>query len=535
MLQRELTREQVVRAGEQILDNMEEHILERGYTIFSNGMVFNIYVENGSLVSSDVQGTRVYRIALDLNDFHNSTCSCPYLRPCKHIAATFFQIYSVFDNPRNFLLKVHQPRTSTFTLSKLIPVYKKVGTDSLRRDAGFTSASALSENGTVSDWRSFLESWTRNLSSAMETHRSSAELLSSYHSVLAFAADWPEELTKLFSIHANLVHMGALHRYMQKHYSAAWLPELSQTAERLLEHLEAALYDLDVNQVKKYYPDHLTDTLVAVQEWKKSEFPSIYGDMAYRMLWWYALDDPAWIQKEVKELERLTHDESFSAAARARYQTLQAHFWVMAGQDEQAFQVWERSKQLPLLYYLMYIKTFAIKSEWQRLLLWIDRLQRLIGAADQHEYRLVMSIWQHAMAQAGREDETGPLLKKFLPQSFPEYAAYLHDRRQYKQWLDLHMSYRVSLSDMDHLSVKAIENEEPSLLLPVYLREINRRIAERNREAYKEAVRLLKQARSCFTKANQQERWERFIDQLSSAHHRLRAFQEELRRGNLIS
>lgn len=91
MLQRELTREQAIQVGEQILIAVEGHIIERGYTYFSDGVVFNTRVEQGQYLTSDVQGSEAYHVRLDLESVQNSTCTCPYSRICKHIAATFFR------------------------------------------------------------------------------------------------------------------------------------------------------------------------------------------------------------------------------------------------------------------------------------------------------------------------------------------------------------------------------------------------------------------------------------------------------------
>lgn len=81
--------------------------------------------------------------------------------------------------------------------------------------------------------------------------------------------------------------------------------------------------------------------------------------------------------------------------------------------------------------------------------------------------------------------------------------------------------------------MKAIEEMNPTLLLPLFLSEVNRLIDERNRPAYKEAIKLLKKVRSLYSKLNQEMRWNSYLELLSAKHNRLRAFQEELRRGNL--
>lgn len=136
------------------------------------------------------------------------------------------------------------------------------------------------------------------------------------------------------------------------------------------------------------------------------------------------------------------------------------------------------------------------------------------------------------LLQLGRSSECGAKLKQFLPSSYHEYAAYLYEARQFKQWIDLQMSFQVPLVEISIVQLKEIEDTEPTLLFPFYLREVNRLIAERNRTAYKEAIKLMKKVRMIYNRARQDACWERYVDQLSAKHNRLRAFQEELRRGN---
>lgn len=532
MLQRELTREQVLQVGEQILVAMEGHIVERGYAYFSDGVVFNTRVEKGVVLSCDVQGTHVYHVQLDLETVQNSTCNCSYSRLCKHVAAAFFQMYSVFDNPRNFLGRSQQPRRAKFSPAMLAPAFKN-GANIPAPGSSAPDESPLRKNSTVREWWIFMENWTRNLSSAMESYRASSELLSSYQNVLGVAAAWPKDRAQLFSIHANLFHLLELQDFVRNNRQSNWFQDLSQTAERLLEQMEGMLYYANVPHLMEDHRSALEETLAIVKKLKDTDSSALYWSFAYQMIWGSLLQDPAWIQEEQEELDRLIEDPAVSDAAKEKYRLLRAHFYVMEGQDEAALKIWLPIRRLSLSFYLPYLKSFARNNEWQRFLDWIDWLERLIGVADAPQYRLITAIWQEAMEQVGRQDECGAMLKRFLPSSFQEYAAYLHENKRYKQWIDLQMAFQVPFSEIPSLYTKEIEDASPVLLFPLYLREVNRLIGERNRSAYKEAIKLMKKVRTTYSKANLDKRWEQYVDQLAAKHNRLRAFQEELRRGNL--
>lgn len=534
MLQRQLTREQVTQIGEQILINMKDYMIERGYKYFSEGRVFNIQVHEGTILSSDVQGEQVYHVTIFLDVFAKSTCTCPYSHFCKHIAATFFQAYSVFENPRNFLQAAQQPRTTSFSPSLLYPAYKKSVVDAGRKPV-YMQGVPLTENSSVDEWYRFFTNWSRNLLTAMEINRASTELYNSYQQVLGVTQSWPEELGQLFTVHANLFHLLTLQEYVRRKHSSYWLQDLAQTASNLVEQLEATLYYLDQTIVHKQYHHHLVETLQKAKELKSCDPSSKALLYAYRLLWWELLRDPLWVQDETDELDQLIQDENVSATDKSKYRMLRAHFSVIEGKDEEALAVFVQCQGLSLPFYLLYLKSFARNNEWVRVIQWVDQLETVIGTAESTDYRLIIAIWQHAMETVGRMNECGSNLHRFLPQSFHDYSTYLVEHQKYKQWIDLHMSLRISSTEINNQIAKELEEVHPDLLIPYYIREVNLLINQRNRTAYRDAAKLLKKVRSCFAKANQNEKWERFILQLAAKHNRLRAFQEELKRGNLYS
>ncbi|WDV97869.1 SWIM zinc finger family protein [Brevibacillus parabrevis] len=532
MLQRELTREQAIAVAEQVLQHVEGTIIERGYSYFSDGVVFNTRVENNRTLCSDVQGSQVYHVRLDLEEVQGSSCTCPYTRLCKHIAATFFQMYSVFENPRHFLGKAQQPRRATFSPAMLIPNYRPAvsppqGNETAPVQSGLTAASS------VHDWWAFFESWTRNLLSAMESFRASSEIFSSYQNVLSVTAGWPTERAQLFHIHANLFHLQKLQQYVQTYRQSHWYPDLAQTAERLLEQLEGAIYFSDRQALWSKHRLALEETLTIIRRWKENDLSSLYWVYAYHLVWWSLLDAPEWIEQEKAELDETIASPNTSEAVLEKARLLRAHFSVMDRQDDLALAVWMPMRRLPLAFYLPYMKAFAREAQWQRFLDWTTALTGRIGQAEAQQYRFVLTVWREAMKQVGREAECGAMLKTFLPSSYPEYALYLYEEKQFKSWIDLQMSFRVPFADLSAVQLKEIEEADPALLYPYYVREVNRLIRERNRTAYKEAIKLLKRGRATYAKADQEADWERFVDRLSAKHNRLRAFQEELRRGNL--
>jgi uncharacterized Zn finger protein len=82
--------------------------------------------------------------------------------------------------------------------------------------------------------------------------------------------------------------------------------------------------------------------------------------------------------------------------------------------------------------------------------------------------------------------------------------------------------------------LQPIEKDAPELLLPFYHQAVERYIAHKNRDGYKAAVKLLKRLSKIYKKMKREEPWEQFITALAVRNSRLRALQEELRKGKLI-
>lgn len=533
MLQKELTREQALQAGEQLLAVLEQRILERGYTYFSDGTVFNTRVEQGRFLTSNVQGSAVYEVRLDLQDVRNSTCSCPYSRFCKHIAATFFQMYSVFDNPRLFLAQARQPRMPVFSPTMLLPVQRDLFKRTSEERAAASFSSPLQPESSADEWWSFMESWTRNLPAAMEQYRASSELMTSYQNLLSFVADWDVTRARLFSIHAILFHLLKLFDFVHAHRHSHWSADLTQTAEALLERLEGCLFALDTAKIQSDYSVEWAKTIQLTRRMKQGHPNTLYWAYAYRMIWWELGTDAHWVQAEVAELEQALHNPSLPPAQQEAYRMLRAHFFVQEGADQSALAIWLSIPRIPLSFYLYYIKSFARNGEWKRILLWTKALERLIAEAPSADYRFAVAIWLEAMKNEGRAEECGALLRNFLPGSFYEYAAYLEQAGAGRQWVDLHMSYQTPLAELSSSFTQKLEETSPGLLFPLYLREVNRLIQKRNRPSYQEAIKLMKKARTLYVKAGKEREWNVYVKRLTEKHIRLRAFQEEVRRGKL--
>ncbi len=126
------------------------------------------------------------------------------------------------------------------------------------------------------------------------------------------------------------------------------------------------------------------------------------------------------------------------------------------------------------------------------------------------------------------------MLRETIPYSLIPYSHYLYEKKEYKKWVELQVAERVNVLFEWPQQTKEIQKENPEVLLPLYHQQVIQLIGGKNRSAYRDAVRYLKKLRTIYKKLKRVPAWESYIAYLSETYKRLRAFQEELRKGKLI-
>ncbi len=126
-------------------------------------------------------------------------------------------------------------------------------------------------------------------------------------------------------------------------------------------------------------------------------------------------------------------------------------------------------------------------------------------------------------------------LISFLPFSYSALTEHWLERRKYEQWADLQLLLGIEPDEMDIQVVREIAKDAPRILYPLYHQAIEGSIRMRNRQGYKQAVKLMKKLERLYKAEKQADKWSRYVDGIVSKHQRLRALQEELWRGKIIT
>lgn len=221
--------------------------------------------------------------------------------------------------------------------------------------------------------------------------------------------------------------------------------------------------------------------------------------------------------------------------ARDIYVLASVHFDILLQADDIALKRLEGLHAKELNDFFVILQHCQKEQAWERVLVWLRWLLPLLPKAKKEDFHEICAIWQETMTHQASDQEWIQVMRTLLPRSYYYYADYLMRTSRYRQWIDLQLSTGISPVDLQSEHVKAVEQADPSYLLPLYHQAIERVIEEKNRTAYQEAVKMLKKLQSYYTKIHQPNRWESYITQLSDRYSRLRAFQQELEKGGWLS
>ncbi len=176
----------------------------------------------------------------------------------------------------------------------------------------------------------------------------------------------------------------------------------------------------------------------------------------------------------------------------------------------------------------------ATTEQWERLVWWLGKLASILRR-QYSELQAYADHWDAAVKQLpDAESAMWAALESLLPLGGRMYEEKLLAYGKYERWMDYQLSSGRDPANYKVTELKPVETNAPHLLLPFYHQAVERHMSHKNRDGYKAAVKLLKRLAKLYHRLKQDERWTNYIEQFAAHHSRLRALQEELRKGKLI-
>ncbi|MDP4099359.1 hypothetical protein OIN60_21820 [Paenibacillus sp. P96] len=550
MMKDEIQWDQLV---QQVAAVFSDLTIKRGFQYYKQGRVHGLDRSDPGFVKALVQENGpVVRVKLNLNVLQESECSCKEDSGCRHMIAALLQDAALEEGPVYSIVNAHSADLARKTAQtppelELEPV-QTLGSAPALSVAAYPSGSeqanelAVAEMN-VAQWHRLFKQCTASLGSAAQAVQYAQQALQAIYAVKPPLAP---VLEQLFGLHSHLFVLDKLIGHTPGMARPSYL-YLGYHTQLAADDMQAAIrLSLSEELTMTGNPEHwslMTDTLSYLRKRMLAESNSrshYFPDIYYRFWMQWLAPQVNGTGRFLKELEVLEAAEEELGSTLARVPWLLARCWmyVFLSRDKEAWLLLKEADrssalQLPPAQLMLLLSVLRRQGEWTRLVDGLMAIGPLLGIESLDEY---LTYWQAALEQLPElEPQMWDTLTDMLPRSSSIYAQALLERGRYRQWMDYQLSSGSEPLNYRVTELQAIERNAPELLLPFYHQAVERHVLLKNRQDYKAAVKLLKRLAKLYKKLKLEVRWEAFFTSFVTRHGRLRALQEELRKGKLLS
>ncbi|MFZ3588996.1 SWIM zinc finger family protein [Bacillus sp. DJP31] len=547
MMQSELSKEQLQYCAEEIKSELSPEIdydrekMKKGLNLFRQGSVFNAEMTD-RYIEARVQDVTPFDVMLDLDVFILSTCTCPAVGICRHKLAAFFYTYAMVGRVGDFFQEWKSERKPAPLLTRK----KELPEEEIKTSV---------IGNTVRSWQAYFKKQYQVFKEKPRYDQYSFNQMYLFQSIyrtffqqtLRLHAPVQPFTKELYMIHAAVFTMQRLvEESEQSRLSLSskdsnvypFVRELIDTIFSMIRDAKSLAVPLSADPLLIETKNEMNKFLFCGHEFQYDRM------LAYFIVWGSLLNRNEWLDETRLELQK--KQKAFLASKDAHAVDCQfglAHFAYLQNQDDEAIRLVTQIQGNILDYCMYWTGDLAKMKEWTRQRKWLDSSLPLLkeyssSMTDHYSKRSIVKRFLPFYMANADQTQNIPLyvdaMKAVLPYSYSEYNDYLVEVEDFETWTDLQMLVGYDIPEIGRSVIKHIENTNRMVLLPLYHKAVNQAIGQKNRSAYKDAVRYLKKLRAHYRQLKQLDHWNDYISRLALEHKRLRAFQEELERGKLL-
>ncbi|RAN80794.1 SWIM zinc finger domain-containing protein [Bacillus sp. SRB_331] len=109
-----------------IMKWIPKYIIDRGYEYYEEGHVEDVEIHDKKVSAFVTGNAGNYEVIIDLEDFAESSCECPYENYCKHMAAVVYEIQGAGEGTVKEQLKGLEKEELLTVLNRLLQSSKNV-------------------------------------------------------------------------------------------------------------------------------------------------------------------------------------------------------------------------------------------------------------------------------------------------------------------------------------------------------------------------------------------------------------------------
>jgi len=532
-----------------VADHFGEVMINRGFQYFKRGRVVKLTIPEERVAKAVVEGGDLYHVTLRLDAFASSRCDCPVGSYCKHLFAAILKYADLHNRPIHAL--VNAKSMSRATASSPAPSSASASYNQARQEAAKKAADDLQllkqqarriGEMSVPQWHAWFALAAERL---LHGPRNTQFVNDALAAIYRHKPSLPAAVDAFFVLHAHLFVLSNLTKQPQDQSGYVYSYLAFHTHHAASELQEAI--GQRIGQLSSLAGEPANATFVAkTVAYLRREMLAETNDNRYFLnlylnVWSeWLLPSGSAVSLGREELRRLKETASELAIPKEHYayRVSQAAVNLFQDRDGRAWELLEEaagSSGLPAETFSPLLGYLTKGEHWERLADGLARLAPMLGARRSGELRGYADYWEFALRHRPEaEPRMWEALVSLLPLSKPLYEEKLIEREQWERWMDYHLSLDSDPMDFRVAELAPIEKNAPELLLPFYHQAVERYVLLKNRDSYKSAVKLLKRLAKLYKKLKREPRWDDFLAAFAGRHSRLRALQEELRKGKLL-
>ncbi|MGF2712447.1 SWIM zinc finger family protein [Bacillus cereus] len=534
MLQDSITKDEIMMIANEFVQGLDpqqvadqEHVATARH-LYRSGVVYNVDFDGYTLSGTVNAEGSVYSIHIPIRNVTESYCDCFAPTQCQHMLAVLLSAASSFGQVGDVLTLF---KNNTKPSLPPIRTARQVLQSSAFEEMDYKSWQTYFEN----EYESFKKEQARLTYKQMYFLMS---LFTDFYTKLERKAPRIVAIHELFKLHAALYCFQKLLEEIQE-FEANKLYSYHQpvnVVRLFVDKVESTLRDLKTEEIPEESKPILQETARLIHEaFFSTDAYTQERFFIYRHVWGELLRTEEQLQEEEKRIDTKINPLSKALAS--------SHLLFLNNEDLSAMELLKKQPASVVSLYFYWLEELLSAMQWDRAKSWLSftykQVKETITEQEntvfiQDIVRLFVMMYEtyatHTNEQAGLE----MILQELLPYSFTNYEQYVLAKKQYYAWTELQLLYGFEVIELLKEPLKDIEKEAPEAALPLYHHAAIEAIEERNRKSYKRAVRYLKKLRMLYKRLKRTDEWDAFIIHIANLHSRLRALQEELRRGKLI-
>jgi len=514
--------------NQQMIDHIPHSALEQGMTSFRSGMVRSVDQIEENRVYGIVDDVRILAVILDLEQLRYSNCTCQAEGPCRHMGAVWYAYCARLGiEPQ----AVHEH----LLRGEILPGRESPGPQTRTERPPSPGA-----DGSVTAWRAWFgevygEVWQQCKQSLHPMQSVLSEMKGS-------AKHWGKARQRyhwLHTIEFVLEQVELAYAVTDSYSKYYYEMSFTRSVDPWIAHFEELSVSLDPAAMSSWEASWTTALIDALRERALDPQATLLRwDRLYHLIWSRLSDSASWRETERRTLEELLEQQSCDQHQLTFLQSVLAHFDVIEGRDEEAVARLADAAFDPVVELVYGFARQRLEArEWEAFGRWMDYLHRQLAdcrntAILKPYLTLCREADIHHPAAGGRWTER---MIALLPYAYSELSEHWMERSDYEAWADLQLFIGVRPEELDMQDVRSVAKHAPSALIPLYHQAVDEAILSRNRQGYRNAVKLLKKLEKLYQSDGRAATWELYVEQLANKYQRLRALQEELWKGKIVT